>query len=237
MADAPFDSLVYIVRNGSGPYAPVVLACGHDGSEMPEGVPAREPYFGAGWIYPTFSVQRDVKTGVLAAGIAEKLYATLGYSPILIQANFSRQIVDVNRQRLFAYKSRKAAPYWTAYHKALSAAVKDVRPGLLLDIHGTSVVDAELYLGTCGGTTATEETLTTFSSALTGMGYAVTLNHPRLSGGYTVAAHGAANGGLEAIQIEVAKPLRVNDSRREKLAQDLADVVKQVLAANGFVCG
>jgi len=47
-----------------------------------------------------------------------------------------------------------------------------------------------------------------------------------------VQAHGLSEWGLDALQIEVARPLRVDGSRRLRLAQDLANVV--AVGVHGF---
>jgi N-formylglutamate amidohydrolase len=213
---------------------PAILACGHDGSWAPPGVPLRQPYPNPKRLLPTFSTQRDIKTGYLTLAIAQKLTEVLGTNPLIVFANVARAFVDVNRERRFAYEGYAGAEAWDGYHDLLDAVVQEFRQGLLLDIHGTSIAKADLYLGTCHGTTANPVIVATFVAGLTKLGYRVLVDHPRLSGGYTVQAHGMQAGGLNAIQVEVAKMLRTDDHRRERLAQDLANVVATVLAGHGF---
>jgi hypothetical protein len=221
VSSAPTDKPVVVVRGT----LPVILACGHDGNVALPSLPLRQPYPNPKRSLPIFSVQRDVKTGSLTLEIAEVLTASLDESPFIVFSNFARAIVDVNRQREYAFQGSAGLEAWSGYHDLLDAATEDIEQGLLLDIHGTSLGGADVYFGTRNGVTCAPAVVTTFASTLTGMGYRVVLNHPRLSGGYTVWAHGAASNGLDAIQVEVAKPLRTDDSRRMQLARDLADVV------------
>jgi len=211
---------------------PVVLTCGHDGGQQPPGLEARRRYPFDGWLFPTFSTQRDIKTGMLTDEVAAALTATLKEPPVIIRAEFGRTWIDVNRERMFAYSGRAASPFWTEYHRQIRTFVRRLKVGILLDIHGTSIPEADLYLGTVYGASCSWWITETFARCLMGMGYRVVIDHPRLSGGFTVQAHGACNGGLDALQIEVARPLRLDTDRRLRLAQDLANVV--AVGVHGF---
>jgi N-formylglutamate amidohydrolase len=205
---------------------PVVLTCAHDGEVAPEGVePRRNRYQ-----QPFFVTNRDEDARLVVEDLAEALWQETAAYPNVIIAEFSRKFIDANRPRPWAYEQAAASPYWTTYHRHIHSAVRRLTTGLLLDIHGTSRPDADVYLGTAGGTSIANPWVIDFlEGALGSVGYRVALNAPRLGGGYTTQMYGADGEGLDAVQLELFKPLRVEEEKRRQVVALLGEVVVLLL--------
>ncbi len=204
---------------------PCLLTCGHDGAEAPPGVSERTD--------PSAVTVRDVRTRNITNGLAAALAKTFApQRPSVVLANFARKYIDVNRSRWFAYEAPRAVarPYYDAYHRAIRCVSHKIETGLLLDIHGTAIGQSDLFLGTVyHNSVANLWVVHTLAASLASAGYDVFLNHPRLSGGFTVLAHGDWTGGLDAVQLEIARPFRLGDTREEKLIHDLSEAVAVVV--------
>jgi N-formylglutamate amidohydrolase len=205
---------------------PVVLAAGHGGRAVPAGVAER---FG---VWPGFVTKRDEWTAEIAMGVAEGLLALLGEAPSVVVARFGRKYIDANRVPQLAYEAprMRAWQIYRAYHSAIRKVCKTAKTGLLLDIHGTSINTADLYIGTIYGQSVGSQWIeTSLAKLLANVGYRVVFDHPRLTGGLTVAWHGAWAGGLDAIQLEIAKPLRTTQVARTTLIKRLVSVLAVVV--------
>ncbi len=216
---------------------PVVLACPHGGgATLP--VPER-----TGQGLPRhchFTTTRDRQTMTITTGIAQRLLELRGEAPYVVLADFHRRYVDVNRSADCAYETAGARPYYDEYHQTLRGFVDEVCAenggrGLLFDIHGTAGLasdPADLYLGTAAGKSVARllrinayamSRRRGLGGLLTAAGYVVSLNPPALGGGYTVETYGSSHaGGIDAVQIEIAAPLRTSAARRAVLIDDLA---------------
>jgi N-formylglutamate amidohydrolase len=232
---------------------PVVLACSHDGTAQPPGVPART---GAG--LPAgccpFRTSRDRDVAAVARGVAQGLRDRTGEAPYVVIAAFHRKYIDANRSAACGVETEAARPYHEEYHDTLRAFAEEIRDGnggtgLLLDLHGAvrrRDAPADLYLGTENGLTIVALRLDTNADVLhrrrglAGLlraaghevhpGEAGVPEHPALAGGHTVETYGSHRpGGIDAIQIEITAELRSQPARRAALAADLADAVASLL--------
>jgi N-formylglutamate amidohydrolase len=219
---------------------PVVLACPHGGGAtlpVPErtghGLPRR----------CHFTTTRDRQTTTITTGIAQRLLELRGEAPYVVLADFHRRYVDVNRSADCAYETAAAGPYYDEYHRTLRGFVDEVRTengarGLLFDIHGTAGLasdPADLYLGTVAGKSVARllkidpyamSRRRSLGGLLAAAGYVVSLNPPALGGGYTVETYGSSQaGGIDAIQIEIAAPLRTSAAKRAVLIDDVARAI------------
>lgn len=203
---------------------PVVVSCPHGGMRPIEGVePRTKPV-------PGFCCVRDSYTLDVALGVAEGLEHNLGQGPNVVVADFARKFCDVNRPRNLAYERRAASPCWTTYHGQICRAVKKVKHGLLVDVHGTSRSEADVFVGTALGTSLFSwEPLEIFWTTLTNHGYVLSLDAARLSGGWTVQRWGATLGGLDALQLELSWPLRQDETLRSVLTHHLVEALSQTV--------
>jgi len=218
---------------------PIILSAPHGGSREIPGVPPRTK---------GVTVQ-DSRTAEVARGVADALEKLLGAKPYLVAAQFHRRFVDANRPEADALEAGAARPVYTAYHAALRRFVDEVRRanggrGLLLDIHGQQAFPTEIHRGTRGGATvsalvkrAGEAGLTgpdSVCGALIARGYAVVpstgVTAPpetrAFNGGHIVGTYGSHHAdGIDAIQLELGRQLRLEATRRAKLIDDLAAAI------------
>jgi N-formylglutamate amidohydrolase len=226
---------------------PVVLACGHDGDEQPEGVRARKAER-----FPDcdFNAAGDLRVTELTRTLAERLRERTGEAPYVVIAAFHRRYIDANRAERCACEPGPAQAFYRAYHAALRGFVEEIRAesggiGLLLDLHGVQrreEAPADIYIGTENGLTITALRAGTSEDALyrrrglvgllQAAGYALlpaaagAPEHPAFTGGYTVETYGSHQAdGIDAIQLEIAAELRTNAAARTQLAADLADAI------------
>jgi N-formylglutamate amidohydrolase len=217
---------------------PILITAPHGGSGGVPGVNSRT----------TGKLLRDDFTLELAQSLAKRLQELLGAPPYLVAAQFSRKYIDANRPAPVAYDTPQAKPFYDAYHHSIQryvAQIKHTYPngGLLIDIHGQSTDNDRVYRGTRQGSTVLHlidrsgcAALTGSNSIVGGLAASGYLVHPvnaptecllepedaRYVGGYTVATYGASHDeGIDAIQLEFGRNLRI----RQKLADDLAQAV------------
>jgi N-formylglutamate amidohydrolase len=227
----------------------VLLACGHDGTEQPDGVPAR-----SGEGLPAncaFHPERDLRVADLTRLVAEQLREQTGEAPYVVIAAFHRKYIDANRSEACAFETAAARAYYQEYHAVLRGFVDEIRAendglGLLLDLHGaTRQADApvDIYVGTENGRTiaalrhGTSDDALYRRRGLVGLlqaaGYAMLpgqfreREHPAFTGGYTVGSH--HSGGIDAIQLEIVAELRKPASCRARLATDLTNAIASLL--------
>jgi N-formylglutamate amidohydrolase len=231
---------------------PVLLACGHDGAEQPDGVVARS---GAGLPAScAFHLARDLRVADLTRAVAEQLRGRAGEAPYVVIAAFHRKYIDANRTEACALESGPAQACYREYHAALRGFVDEIRAenegiGLLLDLHGSTRqadAPADIYLGTENGRTITALRHGAGDDALyrrrglvgllQAAGYAMLPGasgkpeHHAFTGGYTVETYGSHHAdGIDAIQLEIVAELRRLATPRARLSADLAAVIASLL--------
>jgi N-formylglutamate amidohydrolase len=140
---------------------PVLLACGHDRTEQPDGVRAREPEQ-----FPArcaFQAARDRNVADLCRAVAEQLPGRVGEALYVVIARFHRKYIDANRSEECAIAPGPAQAHYREYHAVLRGFVDEIRAendgiGLLLDLHGSKRrkdAPADIYVGTENGRTIT----------------------------------------------------------------------------------
>jgi hypothetical protein len=233
---------------------PIILTCPHDGTEQPAGVSERtEPNNPAAC--GQFNTNRDVNAGDIAERVAQRILETTGLSPYVVAARFRRLFIDANRERACAFQDADAGPFYDEYHDRIGGYVRELLAqndgrGFLFDIHGTGVIaedPADLYLGTAGGATLSlgfPRARLFARHGLHGLLSAVrrtpvppmgsTFSYRVSPADAETAETGAVNGGftvrnqnkqMNCVQIEVAKPLRDDDTLRDALVEDLAAAI------------
>ena len=126
----------------------------------------------------------------------------------------------------------RLARYYTPYHDALAAlmdrAFRRWGRALLVDCHSMPQPSAELLsarlprppeivLGNRYGTSCSPELMAFLERQFRSFGYMVVRNEP-YAGGYCTQAYGRPESGIEAVQIEVSRPLYMDETRLEKTA-------------------
>jgi N-formylglutamate amidohydrolase len=250
MPAASYDTLLLVERlRGT---LPVLLACGHDGTRQPEGVPARErEQFPASC---DFQPSRDRNVADLTRAVVDQLLRQAGEAPYVVIAQFHRRYIDVNRAPACAFAPGPGKPCYDEYHKVLRGFVDEIRAendgiGLLIDLHGVqrrADAPADVYVGTENGMTVTALRAGTSDDALyrrrglvgllQAADYAILpgrfrdREHPAFTGGYTVETYGSHQpDGIDAIQLEIAAELRTNAACRTRLASVLGSAIASLV--------
>ena len=190
-----------------------------------------------------FVTRSDQYTDVLTWRIAA-LLKQKGLAPFVVVAGIHRSQVDFNRSAEEAYESSLAGECYRAYHNKVSEAVSHIKQhwgnGFLLDVHGQSRYKDDIIRGTRNSKTIRRlvghynsdvtEADDGFFYFLRGEGYKVSPEKNKKEryfyGGYTVQRYGSHQPeGLDAIQLELARSLRVNEGKREVLAHAIAEAI------------
>jgi N-formylglutamate amidohydrolase len=221
---------------------PIVLTAPHGGRQAISGVPERR---GKG--VPQFTIRRDNNTAELTHLLAIKLGERLGAKPFVIVAEFERKYVDANRAPEHAYESVSAKVFYDNYHRAVAAAVEQVRRqwgrGFLIDIHGQTAEQETIFRGTDNRRSVSALIERHGIQALSGPksilgrlhagGYKVLPNpngHERerqYTGGYTTQTYGSQRGTkIDAMQLEFGTNLRRKADDLERTASDLAQAIE-----------
>jgi N-formylglutamate amidohydrolase len=227
---------------------PVLLACPHDGDQIPAGVPERTEVRSPPDC-PTFETDHDLCTRKVTTGLAQRLLDLTGEAPSVVIAEFEREYIDANRSPDCAFEPVQptdAQQFYDEYHNTVRQFIDDIRAengglGLLFDIHGTEGIEetpAALYLGTVNRLTVKRlveadphamQRRRSLRGFLETAGYSVVAEAPKLIGGYTVRTYGSHNPeGLDAIQIEILRKLRECPSERETLIENLAQAIARL---------
>ena len=133
----------------------------------------------------------------------------------------------IYRRKLhFAEAERRIRLCWEPFHATLRDLVETTRRQfgtcLLVDCHsmpcngGTPHAPADVVLGDAHGTACGAEVMRRAEQALAGMGYRVRRNDP-YAGGYITRHYGRPLEGVHALQIEVCRPLYMDEARMDKL--------------------
>jgi N-formylglutamate amidohydrolase len=185
--------------------------------------------------------------------VAQSILKNFSKAPYVVIAEFARKYIDANRAPGCAYDSTNAQIYYNEYHNTIRKYVDEIRAqnngaGFLFDMHASVVFPddpADVYLGTDNGNTI-KHLLQLDPNAmwgsfslrhyLTSAGFVVSPKIPgqkeniHLNGGYTVHTYGSSNqGGIDAIQIEMASSVRDVIEKRHVLIQTLADAIGNIV--------
>jgi N-formylglutamate amidohydrolase len=137
--------------------------------------------------------------------------------------------------------------YWQPYHAALAALIAETRAEfgtcLLIDCHSMPTHPAhaaappDFVLGDAHGTACAPRATRLVEETLAGMGYRVRRNDP-YAGGYVTRHYGRPREGVHALQIEIARPLYMDEARIERLPRmaalqaDLTRLIATLAAAD-----
>jgi N-formylglutamate deformylase len=133
----------------------------------------------------------------------------------------------IYRRKLhFAEAERRVQLYWEPFHAALRDLVETTRRQfgtcLLVDCHSmpggcnTTQPLADVVLGDAHGTTCAAAVVRRAEQVLAGMGYRVRRNDP-YAGGYITRHYGRPREGVHALQVELWRPLYMDEARMAKL--------------------
>jgi len=223
---------------------PLLVTCPHDGRDQPPGVPER-PDEQAGCA--RIKKLADLSTRAIATGVCEAIEARTGASPSLVLARFHRRFIDANRAASCAFEAPAAAPFYKAYHRRIRLGLDAIRRdfpkrGLLVDIHGAADLadrpDIQVLLGTDGHESIARlleldpnmlwrrgGLVKKLESAGFGVVPATSTapEHVNFDGGFTIRRYGASRTtGLDAVQVEIVRRVRLDPSRRTKVIGALA---------------
>lgn len=226
---------------------PILLTAPHGGLDGVPGVAMRSHG----------TTTTDAHTIEVTESLATQLQMALGAQPYVVAARFSRKYIDANRAQAEAFDSPDAKPLYDMYHDRIRLFIREIRQrfpqgALLLDIHGQSDDPSVVHRGTRNGTTAAALNRTHGPAALIGTnsvlgalqskGYKVfppntPIGNPpedrRFNGGYTVHAYGSSNAdGIDAIQIEIGRNLRMDSSFIAALGEAIVVFYRSYLVAN-----
>lgn len=135
---------------------------------------------------------------------------------------------QVYRGRLtFADAEARVRGYWEPYHAALAALIAETRARfgccLLLDCHSMpthpqgSAQQPDIVLGDAHGAAAEPRLTRAAEQILADLGYRVRRNDP-YAGGYVTRHYGRPREGVQALQIELARHLYMDEARVERTA-------------------
>jgi N-formylglutamate amidohydrolase len=234
---------------------PVLLTCPHGATAKPVGVPQRN---GSTPNCPPFKISGDRFTRDITTAVAQLILETLGEAPYVVIAEYHRKYIDANRSRKCAFEVPAAEPFYDEYHQTVRSFVDAILAengpqGLLLDIHGTTTIPtdpAAVYIGTDNGESVqrllSDDPLAVWRKrSLRGLlqaaGYVVSPalpgvpETPEVDGGFTTRTYGSSHDdGLDAMQIEIAQPIRENEKPRSDFIEHFGRAVASI-AARSFV--
>jgi len=149
----------------------------------------------------------------------------------------------IYRGRLrFAEAEGRIRGMWHPFHAALRQEIAATRDRfgacLLIDCHsmpGGSMAPrppADIVLGDGHGTTCSPEVMRALEGLLAGQGFIVRRNDP-YAGGYITRHYGRPREGVHAVQIEINRPLYMDEARLERLERfaELQGRLTAVIAA------
>ena len=228
---------------------PVLLTCPHGGSGQPDDLPVRTgPVSGC----PPFTKDGDLFTREITTEVGQLILETIGEAPYVVIAEYHRKYIDANRSEACAFQEPAAQPFYAEYHQTIRRFIDTIQSesglqGFLFDIHGTITIEedpADVYIGTDNGESV-QRLLSTDPLALwrrrslrgllQAAGYVVSPKEPgipetpQVNGGFTTSTYGSSHeNGLDAMQIEIAHPIRRNARRREALIEDFGRAIASI---------
>ena len=158
----------------------------------------------------------------------------------------------IYRRKLpFAEAEARIRLCWQPYHAALAALIAETRQQfghcLLIDCHsmpthpGHHGTPPDMVLGDAHGTTCAPKATRLIESTLIGFGYRVQRNDP-YAGGYITRHYGRPREGVHVLQLEVARPLYMDEARIEphigmpRLRSDLGRLIGALVVTQwGFL--
>ena len=158
----------------------------------------------------------------------------------------------IYRRKLpFAEAEARIRLCWQPYHAALAALIAETRQQfghcLLIDCHsmpthpGHHGTPPDMVLGDAHGTTCAPKATRLIESTLIGFGYRVQRNDP-YAGGYITRHYGRPREGVHVLQLEVARPLYMDEARIEphigmpRLRSDLGRLIGALVVTEwGFL--
>jgi N-formylglutamate amidohydrolase len=239
-----------MVRRHAGSL-PVLLTSPHGGTAQPPGILPRK---GAPAGCPPFNTSRDNFTQEITTGVAQLLLGTLGEAPYVVIAGYHRKYIDANRSARCAFDNPAARPFYAEYHQTIRDFIDLIQAenrsqGFLFDIHGTAVIEddpADVYIGTDNGDSVrrilSADPLVIWGrrslrALLQAAGYTVSPatpdipETPQVNGGFTTSTYGSSHSnGLDAMQIEIAEPIRRNATRRKEFIEHFGRAVASLAA-------
>jgi N-formylglutamate amidohydrolase len=174
---------------------------------------------------------------------SSRVSAGLGTIPRIVasgEAIYRRKLRLVDAER-------RVQSCWQPYHDQLGGLVGETRRRfgtcLLIDCHsmpasGTVAKSVDFVLGDAHGTSCAPHITRLVERTLTELGYAVRRNEP-YSGGYITRHYGRPAEGVNALQIEVARSLYMDEARIERLPgfdtvrDDLTALISSLAGAVG----
>jgi N-formylglutamate amidohydrolase len=224
---------------------PILLTSPHGASKYKilSTLPARQAVVN-GKKVKSFVDRADAKTDEVTHGIAKKLMAT-GLRPFMVVAGIHRSQIDFNRAPNQAYEDERAFSCYAFYHQKVKQGVVAIRQqwkhGFMLDVHGQSRFADEIIRGTRNQQTIRQlisrygvdvtEAENGIYRQLREMNYAVQPTAGEREryyyGGYTLQRYGSHHAnGIDALQIEIGRKLRVNKDKRRQLIDDIAQALE-----------
>ncbi|MBY0336670.1 MAG: N-formylglutamate amidohydrolase [Acetobacteraceae bacterium] len=154
---------------------------------------------------------------------------------------------SIYRRRLsFAEAEQRVRDCWEPYHAALAGLIAETRASfgfcILVDCHSMPAHPAQssdppdMVLGDAHGTACSPRVSRVAEAALQRLGYRVRRNDP-YAGGYITRHYGRPRERVHAIQLEIARPLYMDEARIERhggfarLRADIARFVGEMAAA------
>ena len=235
---------------------PVLLTSPHGApvTAKPAGVSQRA---GSSPGCPPDKLVGDSSTREIATAVAQLLLETVGEAPYVVIAEYHRKFIDANRSEQCAFNVSEAAaarPFYAEYRQTIRTFMDEIQAengprGFLFDIHGTKTIEedpADVYIGTDNGKSAqrlfTADPLAVFGrrslrGLLQAAGYVV--SPPRqgipetadVDGGLTTQTYGSSHtDGLDAMQLEIAQPIRQSVPRRQAFIEHLARAIASLSA-------
>lgn len=133
---------------------------------------------------------------------------------------------SIYREKLaFSEAERRVREFWQPYHDCLAGLIAETREQhgvcLLVDCHSMPAYGSigrgggvDFVLGDAFATSCAQKITRLAEEVLTGLGYTVRRNDP-YAGGFTTRHYGRPQENLHALQIEIARPLYMNEARIE----------------------
>lgn len=174
--------------------------------------------------------------------------AARGGRPHLIIPQIHRSRIDFNRGKRYsggqrAYDDPRAEPIYDGFDQLVETTIAQglSQGGLLIDLHGCTTADADLFLGSLNGRTVAQRAgrasaYDTLRAAMSGQGWRVapapgeaeTRYRGRADG--VIGRHNLALYGGASIQVEVSRPIRVDPLRSARFGDDLAAALIKAVA-------
>ncbi len=159
----------------------------------------------------------------------------------------------IYRRKLpFAEAEARIRHCWQPYHAALAALIAETREQfghcLLIDCHSMPThpshqgTPPDMVLGDAHGTTCAPRATRLVENTLSGFGYRVQRNDP-YAGGYITRHYGRPREGVHVLQLEVARPLYMDEARIEphigmaRLRADMARLIDPLVATEWHFLG